>query len=360
MGSKKNRSPPSVAPKLKPAAAAPAAESSVPPAKCNVTRCMVILAIGNLLTPLDTQAPTPLLPLLLTVELQQPVVAVGRIFTALTAGSFISFGLLLPLARCMSARGILLLDFGARFLSGGLYLWALRVPGGTPETLYTLYAARTLYGLTLNSFSLPAAWIGVRLPKEQRPQRVIMMQAALAFGIVFGPVLGSVLASSMPDTWAGYQSTGYFTLGNSGLLFLLVLCFFDDVERMPADSVFSEGKDLTEAEREEERKVSFIIRAAALSAFFITMGLMAGFETLMGLAVYHSFGWDTHESLRAWVPFGAMSLVTFMLAPMLLHRVPKPYLALGCLLGSGGAGLLVHWSDLHQVRWLPLIATDRH
>lgn len=155
---------------------------------CNVPTCLKVMFMSNLLTPLDTQAPTPLLPLLLTVDLEMPIVVVGRVFATLTCAALISFGLLLPLSKCMSPRSILLFDFGLRFVSGITYTLAVWQPGGTESTIYLVYLSRFLYGLTLNSFALPAAWIGVRLPTADRPAKIAAMQAFLALGIVFGPV----------------------------------------------------------------------------------------------------------------------------------------------------------------------------
>ena len=289
---------------------------------CTLPKCLMVLAMGNLLTPLDTQAPTPLLPLLITVDLNDSITAVGRVFAALTMAALISFGLLLPLSKAMSPKSILLLDYSVRLVSGLVYSAALITPGGHSYSLTLLYASRFLYGLTLNTFAMPSAWIGVRMPVDKRAAMIANMAGVLGLGIVFGPVWGSVLASMMPTKWLGYQSTGIFTLVECCIMLVMVQLVFDDTEKLPTPKKIDESS-MSRADRDEASKVKFITHAAAFSSLLLTMGLMAGFETLMSLAVYHSYGWDSKQALRAWLPFGACVLVAFGVMKQLFHFVSR-------------------------------------
>ena len=192
------------------------------PASCNLEKCLMVLGIGNMLTPLDTQAPTPLLPLLITEELSLPVAVVGQVFSAMTLAAMISFVMIMPLSKCLSPRTLLLGDFALRLVSGCFYTAALW--GDAPHSLVLplLYVSRFLYGVTLNSFALPSIWIACRMPVDERPARITAMQAALTLGIILGPTWGSTMASLMPTDWQGYATPGYFTIANCAVLLGLV------------------------------------------------------------------------------------------------------------------------------------------
>ena len=182
----------------------------------------MVLGIGNMLTPLDTQAPTPLLPLLITDELALPVAVVGRVFSSMTLAAMLSFIMIMPLAKCISPRKLLMYDFSVRLVSGFFYTAALWGDAPHGNTLPLLYVSRFLYGVTLNSFALPAIWIACRMPAEERPARITAMQAALTLGIILGPTWGSTMASFMPTDWKGYAMPGYFTILNCTALIGIV------------------------------------------------------------------------------------------------------------------------------------------
>mmetsp|Transcript_70367 Transcript_70367/g.139481 ORF Transcript_70367/g.139481 Transcript_70367/m.139481 type:complete len:504 (-) Transcript_70367:298-1809(-) len=283
----------------------------------NAKACYRILLFGNLLTPLDTQAPTPLLPLLLTVDMEKSVETVGAVFSSLTVASLLSFASMLVITKFMSPRRILLWDFAIRFISGALYTAALWVPGGWSGTMPLLYIARFVYGITLNSFALPSIWVGVREPVEERKAKIGGASAVLSMGIVFGPVWGSALASLFPTIWSGYQSTGYFTMIASTVLFLAVYLKFDDDAIMPQAP---SAKPTSEAEQTEANRLSYLVNTTGISILLSAMGVMAGFETLLGLAVYDSFHWRSSQALVAWAGFGGSSLLSFMFIQPLLDK----------------------------------------
>lgn len=157
-----------------------------PPTHCNTARCLTVLAVCNFVTPLDTQAPTPLIPLLVTDELGLSVTTVGKIFTVLTCSAMVSFLMILQLAKVFSPRRMLLADFAVRMVSGVAYCLALRERSAW--TIPMLYLSRFLYGITLNSFAMPGIWIGARTVPSERPTRVAGMMAMLSLGIILGRV----------------------------------------------------------------------------------------------------------------------------------------------------------------------------
>ena len=200
--------------------ATPGKESAAP--GCNLEKCLMVLGIANMLTPLDTQAPTPLLPLLITEELALPVAIVGRVFSSMTLAAMVSFIMIMPLSKCVSPRTLLLGDFTIRLISGLFYTAALWGDAPRGATLPLLYVSRVLYGVTLNSFALPSIWIACRMPADERPARITAMQAALTLGIILGPTWGSTMASFMPTDWKGYATAGWFMIINCLVLLGIV------------------------------------------------------------------------------------------------------------------------------------------
>ena len=167
------------------------------------SRCFRAFLLCNFFTPLDTQAYNPILPLQLRLELGAPYTTVGYVFSTLTFSSMLSFVIMPKLCKQFSTRQILLGDFMVRFVSGAIYVFAMVLPIGHWLALPLIYLSRFLFGITLNSFAFPPAWIGVRCPQEQKQQKVMLAQMALSLGIVFGPSWGSLMAAFLPTRY-GY------------------------------------------------------------------------------------------------------------------------------------------------------------
>lgn len=316
-----------------------------PTPACNVKRCILILGLANLLTPLDTQAPTPIIPVLFTEDLEMTVRTVGALFATMTCGALISFGMLFPMAKRLSPQQILLFDYALRFASGLVYLSALSNPGGHSWTVPMMFVARFMYGLTLNSFALPTAWIGVRMPATDRPNAVVAVSALLGLGIAFGPVLGATLASVMPTPWAGYRSMGYFTLCESAFIWLVVLTQFDDKEVMPTAK---KDEDEKNGKSDSSSEVQFIIMASVWASFFLTMGQMAGFEALFGVAILQSYGWREASALPPWVTFGLVIMSAYISFKPLTDNFNTAKVAVGSTIGTCLVALLVNFFDLSE------------
>ena len=311
---------------------------------CTVDKCLMVLGISNLLTPLDTQAPTPLLPLMLTEDMGYAVEVVGDVFATLTFSSMLSFMLIIVLTKHLSPRALLLGDYVLRLISGIAYFIALREKSSL--TMPFLYISRCLYGLSLNTFALPAIWIATRMPVEERPKRITAMQAALTMGIVLGPSWGSAMAAFMPTAWQGYATPGYFTLFECSLLLGIIYAWFDDTELLPTSKP-PEAKQ-TPDELEKERNATKIIAVCCWGSFCATMGLMAGFETLMGLGLYHSFDWDAKEAIRAWGPFALVTFVAYATAPGVVDSVNWAKIV------AVGTGVGFAWSLVFQLHLVDL------
>jgi len=322
----------------------PAGSEEPPSGSFTASSCLAALGICNFLTPLDTQAPTALVPLLITEALGQRVAVVGRVFAALTLSSMVSMIAIMPLSSMLSPRKILLSMFVLRFTSGVAYVMAMQ--NNDENTLYGLYLSRVLYGLSLMTFAMPSIWISTRLPVDERPAKITAMQGALTLGIVLGPSWGAFMASFAPTDWIGYSMPGYWTLVECTVSFIVVCAWFNDNEMLPQSP---ETAPTTEADVEKARVSKVTLRACMFMSFMVTMGFMAGFETLMGLAVFNSYGWGPREAgLRAWVPFACASFFSMILAPGFIDSINWAKLQVVCAILVPGLtlALAIHVSDL--------------
>ena len=121
--------------------------------------------------------------------------------------------------------------------------------------------------------------------------------------------------------------------------------FFDDdvlLPQAPPPAV------ATEADREKEATAKKIIMVTCWQAFCSTMGLMAGFETLMSIGLKSSYGWSAKQAISAWGPFAISSFLGFATAPKLVDQFNWAKLVLvltpTCLLWW--ALFSVHFADL--------------
>ena len=71
---------------------------------------------------------------------------------------------------------------------------------------------------------------------------------------------------------------------------------------------------------EAARRSKVAIRGVCFMSFCITMGLMAGFETLMGIGLRSSYGWSAKQAISAWGPFAISSFLGFATAPKLVDN----------------------------------------
>lgn len=306
-----------------------------PSGKNSVGRCLLVLAVSNFLTPLDTQAFTPLLPLLLTEAMRQQILVVGHAFAILTGAAVVSFVAIIPLSKIVSPRSLLLLMYAIRTVSGVVYCTGLW--GDSRMRLALLFASRAIYGLSLMTFALPAIWISVRLPVEDRPSRITAMMAVLQIGVVLGPAWGTMMAGLAPTAWQGYAMPGYFTVAESAVNLILIAMLFDDVELLPTVAPPAS----TEYDKEAARTSRIVFLVACWSSVCYIIGFMTGFETIMSLSMLHSFGWGARDSLGAWGTFAIFSMMGFALAPALMQKVNWAWLAAI----SAPAGLLL-WLGL--------------
>jgi len=78
------------------------------------------------------------------------------------------------------------------------------------------------------------------------------------------------------------------------------------------------------------------------------MGLLAGFETLLGLAMFNSYGWRNSSALKGWGAFGAVVLGVSLVMPKLFYRFNYAKIVAVCFVGSFGALLDVNFLDTSE------------
>jgi len=196
----------------------------------------------------------------------------------------------------------------------------------------------------LNTFALPGAWIGVRVMENKRAGQVARLQGILSLAIACGPIWGSFLASVCPTDWMGYQSTGVFTLLESSFLFVVVCLIFDDRK------LLSSRMEATASSKPkyDEAKIKVIILGCSFSIFCITMGVLAGFETLLGIAMYSSYGWRNSAALKGWAAFGVVILSCTLLMPKLFYRFNFAKIVFVCFIGTFGIFMDVNLFNISE------------
>ena len=268
------------------------------------SRCFALCCLGNFLTPIATQAYTPILPLFLKVAQGSEVTTVGYVFTIKFFMSLLSFGAMLPLLKAYSMRSVLIFDYIARLVSGALYIASVQYHHADSWGLPLLFASRVLYGMTLHSFGLPIIWAGVRLPEDQRGAQVAVLNALVALGIIIGPSIASVLCSLFTDEFMGYASPGYTTLALSAVL-LGLTCAVDDGGVLPTNPPHAVPVDVAE---EMQRVAKTMKLAGGVNSFLMMMTALAGFEAMFSILLYDGYGLIQREQTSVWAFFGLLSL----------------------------------------------------
>ena len=82
-----------------------------------------------------TQTYMPLVPLLVTVELDQPPEIVGQVFTSFMIGTLVCSATLEPMCRTFSTKTVMMISYMLRIVAGIMWLyWFRLVRSGGAET----------------------------------------------------------------------------------------------------------------------------------------------------------------------------------------------------------------------------------
>ena len=310
------------------------------------TKTIAIFALGNFITPICTQAYTPILPLYIKVVAGHTVSTIGFVFTIKFFCSFISFGLIPVLVKQFPVKSILLIDYAVRIVSGCFYVAAVQLHHNDRWAMPLLYISRITYGATLHSFGLPTVWCGARIPLETRATIVAGFNAVVGIGITFGPPLASIFAGCFSDELMGYASPGYTTIALSLILMALTLGI-DDGGLLPAvapPSATAADADQTAA---NERLADRMSRAVCISSFLIMMGALSGFESMLSIMLYDGYDQEQRNQLGTWGVFALLSLTSGVAATVLIQKCNTAQLITAAAIQSCSLSLAgLHWSDL--------------
>jgi hypothetical protein len=211
-------------------------------------------------------------PLLITEALNQDVIMAGVVQTVMVVGSVVSYAALNPLLKRVSPLRLAIVSQILRIISAAVYaVFVGKIRLGS-WTLPVVIASRFLFGLSMGAAGMPAIWIGHRYQKKERPKAIAKFSAALGCGMVLGPVFGSLLSTASPDLLTECAMPGWFSVGVSALLILMMATRFPDRQMLP--DLQSKGDE--EGEGGEEygpaRRTCIMIISVTFIALF---GLMA-------------------------------------------------------------------------------------
>ena len=322
------------------------------------------LQISNFLTPITTQSYLPVIPLLLTEDLDEPIKRVGQVFFVLAFGSFFSFVLMKPLLGTIKTKYILMNNFFVRSIAGLIWVYAVwraseYGPGGTTGavpgpsgTVPLIIGSRFLYGLTLNSFAISQPWIGTKMDNDAKPTALAQSQAMVGLGIMVGPVVGIGVAALASTSMGGYLYIGWFTVILS-IFQLLVTSrlFLDDTvlapggEEKPDEVRDRRNAALTANEYYETAK---FVGALSIVQMFLSMAaFFSGFESTLTLQVKTAYGWTLGESMYAWGPMAFFGLFFgAVVVPKLIDTCNWARVATFGLAWGWGSILGINWFNL--------------
>lgn len=291
---------------------------------------MTILAINNFLTPVMTQAYTPMVPLYGVRTLGISVNVVGFVFGVLTGASVASFAVMGKALKHMPVHRLLQYDYAVRIVSGIVYLWSIyaslsikvtseRADGFLPNTslaLVLLFVSRFLYGLTLNSFGVSSIWAGARMPEPAKSVGFLNMLVAL--GVTTGAALSSTLAQIFEDERMMYATPGLLTILLGAFVFALIECMDDGgmLPQAPPPAAGGATAVLSAEAKEKQRIVGVVVTAVCINVFAVCVSGLSGFEALMPLVFYDGYGLDAHGQLPLWLVFSGVAIVVNLSIPV--------------------------------------------
>ena len=305
------------------------------------SRCVAVLALHQLCTPLCATAFVPTLPLLLTQTLGHDVSVVGHLYAVFSTACLVGMLAVAPLMRYASPRAALLLALSLRSAAGALHLAGCA--RATAASLPLLFASRLAHGLSQSVLVLSAVWVGARVPPHERPRHIGMLGVAQTPGMLLGPSTGSLLAGALASPLAQAAAPGAVTLALGLLGIAATLVYFDDGTLLPQAS---EAEVTARVDR-------WLVGLCAWYMFASTMGLLA-FESVLGLALFDMYSLEADAALVVWLPLALSALVGGIVMTLAQERLP---LALLALLWNASflvaCGTTISWRDWAAAVSLP-------
>ena len=288
------------------------------------------------LTPLATQSYMPTMPLLVTVQLGEPMWQLGLVYSTKMVCSVVGNLICIPLLRVTSPRKLLICFFWARAISGVLH--GIACISITSWTMPLLYVRSALHGLSLGSLPISTTWIAVRMPASERPKASTVLMTCLGAGMILGPTWGSALATICPTQLMGAAAPGWNTLVVSLITLYMTHALFDEHEALPKpDTAHGEGP-----KPPPQRSILLLY----LNNFMVFTALI-GSESIIPVMLYAMYGKDATETLPFFLTLAAMMFVQAPVTIWAQAHVSNARLAiLWTFCPVVPLMFAVHWTDL--------------
>ena len=317
------------------------------PNLCDLT----VLCLAALANTVTISAYLPTYALFVTRELGELAALVGRLMGAFAAACAAGFLAAPWLMMHFTSRALLVISLLLRCVAGALHVAACAA--STTTSLHSgfllqamLYSSRILMGLNFFSLALATAWVGVRVPSEQRMRFMGAIASAASLGPLLGPAFGSAVASflgaseSHEQRLAAAAAPGWFMLGLNGALVPVALLTFSErhAPLAPPSPGTPDAKSTPWA----------VVSSAVLTSFLAAAGVLA-FESVLGLYLYDAFTIDSDGQFAVFSSIALVSVVAAGIFLALERTLPRSTLAaISHATFVPAAWLAVRWEELSQ------------
>lgn len=209
------------------------------------------------------------------------------------------------------------------------YVWL-----GFADTLWALFAARTVGGFMAGNIATAFAYVADVTEKKDRAKGMGMIGAAFSLGFIAGPALGGVLAGHDPRT-ADYTTPAMAAAALSALAFGLAAVFLK--ESLPPEK-------RTVANAERPGRLQALVRVARrpnigllLLLSFLAVFVFAGLEATFAMWSRRQFGWGPEQN--GWL-FAGIGVLSAIIQGGLMGRLARRF-GEGRLVVQGAVALAV-------------------
>ena len=178
---------------------------------------------------------------------------------------------------------------------------------GLAHSLFLLFVARIIAGVTGGNISIPQAYIADVTTPETRSKGMGMLGAAFGLGFTFGPMIGGIM--SRISYSAPFFFAALLTAANVALLYFIL------PESLPKEHRASAHEETSTIE--VFRHGSWMFGTVVATYFFLVAGFTI-MTTLFALFTEKRFGYDAHATGYL---FGFVGIVTVIVQGGLIGRL---------------------------------------
>lgn len=245
----------------------------------------------------------PVLPLY-ALHFGASSLAIGALVGVYSAVQFVFSPLWGKLSDRIGRRPVLLISVLGT--AAGFYIM------GAAATLWVLFLARIIDGISGGNISTAQAYIADITPPEKRAQYMGFIGAAFGLGFIFGPMIGGVL--SHYSLGAPFYFAAALALFNALLIFFVLPESLDPEHRSDRHP----KQPITEVFRHANGRMLGTIMAI----YFLSITGFAMMTTLYALFTAHRFGFDARHTGYVFAFIGTLGVI---LQGGLLGRLVKKF-----------------------------------